>query len=245
MQINAHLLPALTTADELAGSVVVVIDVLRATTTIAHALANGATCVIPCLEVDEARTVAAGIEGALLGGERGGQPIAGFDFGNSPRDYTPANVSGRSIVFTTTNGTRAMMLCKQAQRVLTGAFTNFSAICDAISQHQQVHLLCAGTNGEITREDVLFAGAIASQMSEQHENATLNDQAAIAAGAWRGCVCGLTSPSQLLQALRGSYGGRNMIDLGNDRDIEIAAEIDRCEVVPELNLQTWQITAPR
>jgi len=241
MQIHAHLLPALTTPAELTGQVVVVIDVLRATTTIAHALAAGAACVIPCLEVEAARLRAAEIEGALLGGERNGVAIEGFDCGNSPLDYTAAKVAGRTIVFTTTNGTRAMMLCKQAERVLTGAFVNFSAICDEVSRYESVHLLCAGTNGEVTREDALFAGAVASEIAQQRGNVQLNDQAAIASSAWRECTAELASPTQLLEALRASRGGRNMIDIGRDRDIEIAAQIDRFEIAPALNLQTWRI----
>ncbi len=241
MQLHVHLLPALTSEEDLAGGTVVVIDVLRATTTIAHALAAGATRVIPCLEVEQARACAAEIDGAVLGGERGGVPIEGFDYSNSPRDYTPANVAGRTVVFTTTNGTSAMMLCRQARRVLTGAFVNFTAVCNAVSGDENVHLLCAGTNGEITREDVLLAGAIAHYFSQADTSHTLNDQAAIAAAAWRDAVGQDTSTARVTAALRESRGGRNLIRLGYAADIEIAATLDKFNIAPVLDLQAWQI----
>ena len=124
--IHAHFLPRLTTPDALVGATVIVIDVLRATTTITAALAAGAERVIPCGELDDARRVREELAGgrppvsALLGGERGGLPIAGFDLGNSPAEYTPERVAGRTIAFTTTNGTQAMLHCRQAGRVLSG-----------------------------------------------------------------------------------------------------------------------------
>jgi 2-phosphosulfolactate phosphatase len=160
--IQAHFLPQLTTPEALAGQTVVVIDVLRATTVITTALAAGARRVIPCLEVDEARQIAARLpkNEVLLGGERHGLPIEGFDLGNSPADYTAERVAGRTLVFTTTNGTQAMRQCHQARRVLIGAFVNLRAVVAALTESESVHLLCAGTNGAITREDVLLAGAI-------------------------------------------------------------------------------------
>ncbi len=121
-----HLLPRHVEESVLADSVAVVVDVLRATTTMSHALANGARDVWPCLEVDDALAIAAALpsETRLLGGERGGARIDGFDFGNSPGDYTPERVAGRTVVFTTTNGTRALLHCRSAARVALGAFVN-------------------------------------------------------------------------------------------------------------------------
>src|ERR1700733_12632677 len=143
--LAVHFLPELTTPAELAAGVVVVIDVLRASTTITTALAAGAREVIPCAEVEQARiradqlgrrhaastkalvaatadaakTVAAGTHesdsGPLLGGERGGLPIDGFDLGNSPSEFTAQTIAGRTVVFTTTNGTKALLACTAAQ----------------------------------------------------------------------------------------------------------------------------------
>ena len=114
--LNVHALPKLVEPKDLADGTVVVIDVLRASTTIIAALEAGAVEVIPCLEIDDARRVAAQFpaEEVILGGERQGLPIEGFDLGNSPEDYTPYAVAGKTLVFTTTNGTRAMIHARQA-----------------------------------------------------------------------------------------------------------------------------------
>lgn len=257
--LKVHFLPTLTSADELAGGAVVVIDVLRATTTIVHALAAGVREVIPCLEINEARRVAAGFPPgtALLGGERGGVKIAGFDLGNSPEEYNPATVGGKVVVLTTTNGTRAMMLCRQAKRVLIGAFVNASAVASALLGEPQVHLLCAGTQGEITREDVLFAGRVAHallrnlQGSEPEQNDScriaresyLNLLAANRIESLKGADAVARESAALAQELRHSQGGGNLIDVGLDYDIGVAAQVDRFTIVPELELAKWSIGA--
>ncbi len=252
-RIDVYLLPVLVEPKQLAGNTVVVIDVLRATTTIIHALAAGAIQVVPCQEIDEARLLAAGeFPGSVvLGGERGGLPIPGFDLGNSPRDYTRECVGGKTVVFTTTNGTRALLRCKSARRVLIGAFVNLSAICRELTDEPHVNLLCAGTDGHVTREDALFAGAVVSELSSpslgdgasRHPVAgyVLNDQAEIAADAWRSCIRDLTGANPLAQALRASRGGRNLIDTGQENDIDLAAQIDKFDVVPVLDLAIWRI----
>ena len=242
-QIDVFLLPSLAEPEQLAGRTCVVIDVLRATTTIVHALAAGATQVVPCLEVEEARRVAAEIGStAVLGGERAGGKIAGFDLGNSPAEYTPQSVGGKTLVFTTTNGTRALTRCKGAKRVLIGAFVNFSAVCSEITAAERIVLLCGGTDGEVTREDALLAGAIVCELLRSGP-ATLNDQAELAADAWRTAVRMLTD-RPLGMTLRDSRGGRNLIGMGHENDIDLAAQLDRFDIVPELDLATWRIGLP-
>jgi 2-phosphosulfolactate phosphatase len=240
--IDVYLLPKLVERPEdLAGKAVVVIDILRATTTIVHALAAGAAEVTVCQEVDEAlRLAASRSQGVVLGGERGGLPIAGFDLGNSPTAYTRERVAGREVIFTTTNGTRAMARCAAARRILIGAFTNFSAICRELADEPHVVLVCAGTDGEVTREDTLFAGAVVDELA-RGRTTLVNDQAEIAADAWRACVQGLTGEDPLGRALRSSRGGRNLIATGQEDDIDIAAQIDRFDSVPQLDPATWQI----
>lgn len=239
-QIDVYLLPSLVEPEQLAGRTCVVIDVLRATTTIIHALAAGAAEVAPCLEVDEARRIAAGIgPSAVLGGERAGGKIAGFDLGNSPAEYTAASVGGKTLVFTTTNGTRALARCKLARQVLLGAFVNLSAVCRELSDQEQIALVCAGTDGQVTREDALFAGAVAHELT-QSRRAEFNDQAEIAADAWRTAVRLLTD-RPLGMTLKSSLGGRNLIGIGHENDIDLAAQIDRFDIVPELDLAAWRI----
>jgi 2-phosphosulfolactate phosphatase len=207
-------------------------------------LAAGAAQVVPCLEVEEARQVAARCgQQAILGGERLGLPIPGFDLGNSPRDYSSSRVSGKTVVFTTTNGTRAMLLCKAARRALIGAFVNLSAVCCDLVNEFDIAVVCAGTNGHVTREDALFAGALVDELVRTHP-ATLNDQAEIAADAWRSCVCDLTEGTALGRMLRASRGGRNLIATGQENDIDLAAQIDKFGIVPELDLASWRIRLP-
>jgi 2-phosphosulfolactate phosphatase len=241
--LDVYLLPALVEPSALAGKTVVVIDVLRATTTILHALVAGAVQVVPCQEISETQSLAAANpQGTITGGERGGQRIPGFDLGNSPQEYTRERIVGKTLAFTTTNGTRAMLRCKLAQRVLIGAFVNFSAICRELAACDEIALLCAGTDGHVTREDTLFAGAVVDDLASERPYA-LNDQAEIAADAWRACTRDLTA-NPLSRSLRASRGGRNLIEIGQENDIDLAAQMDRFDIVPELNLQTWQIRLP-
>jgi 2-phosphosulfolactate phosphatase len=243
-QLDVYLLPALVEPAALAERTVVVIDILRATTTIIHALAAGATQVVPCLEIEEARAAARRVKGSVvLGGERGGLPIAGFDLGNSPAEYSRERVAGKTVVFTTTNGTRAMLRAKLARRVLLGAFVNLSAVCRELLEASDVALVCAGTDGHVTREDTLFAGAVVDDLVRSKQPRRLNDQAEIAADAWRTAVRMLTD-RPLGMTLRDSRGGRNLVEIGQADDIDLAAQIDRFDIVPELDLVSLVIRLP-
>jgi 2-phosphosulfolactate phosphatase len=238
-QLRVHFLPQWVTADDLAGSMCVVIDVLRATTTMVYALAAGALGVIPCLTIEEARQRAAAVPDgqAVLGGERGGLPIPGFDLGNSPAEYTPHAVAGKMLVLTTTNGTRSLGHCRRAREVLIGAFANLSAVCDLLAAGSRIDVICAGTDGQVTREDVLLAGAIVARVAGD-DSWQLNDEAAIAQDAWARIAAHATAKKlerRLVDALRASRGGRNLIGIGMERDIELAAEVDRFAIVPRFD----------
>ena len=244
--LNVHLLPDLVAPSALAGRTVVVIDVLRATTTICHALAAGAAAVVPCLEIDEARAKAAelGRANVVLGGERRGLKIEGFDLGNAPTEYTSASVGGRTVVFTTTNGTRAMRHAGQAAEILIGSFANLGAVVETLASSDEIDLVCAGTGGAITAEDALFAGAVVERLTETAIGGTrkpreLNDQARLARDAWRTLEA---SSSSLAAALRECQGGRNLIAEGFDADIDTAAKIDTFDFVPRLDLKSGEIT---
>ena len=176
MKIDAILspaeLPALAKRD-LRNTTCVVFDVLRATSTFVTALHNGAKAVIPVAEISEALALRQKQPGILLGGERDGVRIrAGqtggidFDLGNSPREYTPEKVRGKTIVSTTTNGTRALRACTGAQTVLAASFLNLTATAQFIRRLQpaQIVLVCAGTRENIATEDVLAAGALAEML---------------------------------------------------------------------------------
>ncbi|HMC65964.1 MAG TPA: 2-phosphosulfolactate phosphatase, partial [Gemmataceae bacterium] len=180
--VQVHLLPQLVPNGALAGSVAVAIDVLRATTTVIHALAAGCDCVRPCLEVEEARELADRMRAGrvILGGERGGRPLSGFDLGNSPGEYTGKVCRGTTLVLTTTNGTRAMLKAAEAERALIAGFVNYSAVCEQLRlDPRPIHIVCAGTEGEVSLEDTLLAGALVDFLAEVVE-IQLNDAARMA-----------------------------------------------------------------
>jgi 2-phosphosulfolactate phosphatase len=227
--VRVHLLPTLIPDGALAGGVAVVIDVLRATTVIVHALAAGCKAVVPCGEIDEAKRRAAELSGkVVVGGERHGKPIRGFDLGNSPGEYTARVCKGATVVMTTTNGTRALLRATEADRVLIAAFVNYSAVCEQLrADVRPVHIVCAGTDGAVSLEDTLLAGALVDFLSDLGEVA-LNDSARL---AWDGfenhgrCLPG---------ALEVGAGGERLRSLGYDADIRAAAQVDRFAIVPEL-----------
>ena len=234
-----------------AGGIAVVIDVLRASTTIVTALAHGATGVRPVLTVEVARALAAGFgsgsdSGVLLGGERGGLRIDGFDLGNSPLEYARARVAGRRIVITTTNGTAAVDACTDASEVLIGAIVNRAAAAARARElavahgTSNIHLVCAGTDGEVTEEDRLAAGAIldAAGRLPGGSDDTLDASATAALETFRGVLSAAAdtgAASAITAAFAISRGGRNLIELGMRADLPAAAAIDSLRVVPRLD----------
>ena len=216
-----------------------IVDVLRASTTITSVLRNGAVGVIPCLSIEDARN-AAEEHRALLGGERGGVKVEGFDCGNSPTEYTPELVRDRVLAFTTTNGTKALHRSLNASRIVIGSFVNLSAVVDfCVTTAADVDIVCAGTDGAISAEDVLFAGLLASKLVQFAQFQPADDATRIAVDF---STLNADNPPRLLDAVRASQGGRNLIKLGYDADIEFAANIDRFSIVPIYDPDTGQIT---
>lgn len=255
--ISVHMLPDFCDVAKLTGGVAVVIDILRASSTITTALFNGARQVIPCLTIDDALAVRrkATAEVVLLGGERGGVQIEGFELSNSPADYHRAVVENRTIGFTTTNGTKALLHCLNADLILIGAFLNLSTVTKQLcSSHRPVHLVCAGTNGQVTGEDVLFAGAIIHQLtsaprsdSAEAGRWTLDDPARMALSYWLQTVVVHGGENgdpavwpadmaalevRLEQSLRETFGGRNLLQLQYGADIGRCSQIDSAPVLP-------------
>ncbi len=239
-KVRVHNSPREITPAELAGSAVVVIDLLRASSTICQALSAGATEVVPFLEIEDALTAAAGDRANVaLGGERGGKRIDGFDLGNSPSEYTPKSVGGRRVFLTTTNGTRALNHARRARRVVVGSFANLSAVVESIRDQPRVDILCAGTDGTESREDILAAGAIVEQLLSRDRTAwQLNKAAQAALAEWQ------ARGDDLAAELRSTPGGRNLLEIGMDHDLVDCARIDALAVVPELDISTWRITLP-
>ena len=235
--VAVHLVPPLVEPAQPPDGIAVVIDVLRATTTIVHALAAGCASVRPCAEIDEARTLAATFRkgSALLAGERDGKPIPGFDLGNSPREFTPKKCKDKTLIFTTTNGTRAILRAAQAERVLIAGFVNFSAVCEQLlGVARPVHIVCAGYHGEPCLEDTLLAGAFVEFFAEETDIRP-NDSARL---AWD---CFENHGRILLGALECSQGGAHLCELGYEDDIRDAAVVDMFNLAPALRRDPLRI----
>jgi 2-phosphosulfolactate phosphatase len=174
---------ALPTPADVAGRVVVVIDVLRAATTIVEALAQGARAVVPFAEVDEAVAAARqyGRDVVRLAGERRGRVIPGFDAGNSPREMRPALVAGRTVLMTTTNGTGALLATHGAWRTFVGTFANLTVTAEAVVRElrdgRDGLLVCAGQDRHVALEDAACAGVIAARVTRALPELRLGDAA--------------------------------------------------------------------
>ena len=182
--------PALLNLYPLQDTIVVIIDVFRATSTIATALYNGATRVIPVEDVDTCKQLGYEIEGAITAGERDGKVIEGLQYGNSPAEYPRDFIAGKTLVLTTTNGTKLLhrAVNNGAAEVITGSFPNLGAVCEhLLNQNKNVILGCSAWKDRVNLEDTLFAGAViqkikkhftihcdsslmAEQVYQQHQN---------------------------------------------------------------------------
>jgi len=243
--VSVHLLPRLVPEHALRGGTAIVLDVLRATTAMVYALAAGCEAVVPCLEVDEARRVAAQLHRgtALLGGERQGLPIEGFDLGNSPGSYTPEVCRGKTLVMTTTNGTRAVLASLEADRVLVAAFANLAATLATLRiETRPIHVVCAGTDGLVSLEDTLLAGAIVAGLSAK--SSATDDGGLIALAAWRRAEARIAGDSPgLADLLAEGRGGRRVREIGLAPDVLDASRVDRFPFTAELRRDPLRIVA--
>lgn len=251
--VFVHLLPSLIPPGLLRGGVAVVVDVLRATTVMAHALAAGARAVFPTRTIEEARAAAAALPHgtAILAGERQGLPIPGFDRGNSPGDFTPELCGGKTLVMTTTNGTQAILASLDSKRMFIASFPNLSATAraveEALGEESALHLVCSGTDGEISLEDSLLAGAFIAALDGPESSRAIavelaNDSALIVAAQWREAAREFGS-RPLAGVLRSGRGGRRVRQIGLDPDIDLAAAIDRFDLIAETRLDPLRIEA--
>lgn len=212
---------AFTPGEQTPAAVGIVVDVLRATSTITQALASGYERVLCCAEIDEAREIAAAEGPAVLAGERRLEAIEGFDYGNSPRDIA-AEQKALTLVLSTTNGTRLLVdAASRFEHVYVGSLLNLDAVADAARAHgQDVAVLCAGVLGELALDDAYCAGRIVQALGgDASDSATT---AARLAGTYESSGA----------ALNASRSGWNLRRHGLDGDIEWCARENALEVVP-------------
>lgn len=214
---------------------VVVIDVLRATTTVATALATGAAAVWPVAEVDQAFSLAEelrqGGQLVLLAGERQNHPVPGFDLGNSPLALTPDQLMGRQMVLTTTNGTPGLAAAERhgARRIYAAALINGPAVTAALARHgtgADITIVCAGTKGRLALEDFLCAGLIVDGLAARQPDLAMNDTAKAAQLGYVAAVA--CWPEPLLNCSH----AQSLVRAGFAADVEFCAQIGSNRIVP-------------
>ena len=216
--------------EALVGACVVVIDVLRASSTIVAALESGAERIIPIADVATACRLARPGErvAKILAGERRGLPVEGFDLGNSPLEFTPERVAGKTIVLTTTNGTRAITAAAKAERVVVCALTNVDAVAEAVRGAESLAVLCCGSEGSVAAEDLLCGGLFLDLLGDFGDRGALNDAARISH------LLASRFGGEVETFLRECDHGRALASLGFGDDIAACAAVGTSRLVPAL-----------
>ena len=225
-KIDVCLSPEMLNLYELKGQIVVVIDILRATSCMVTALAQGVERIQPVATLDQCLQL--GKRGYLTAAERGGEQVKGFDLGNSPRAYLEGAYTGKKVAITTTNGTLAITKSASfAKQVLIGAFLNITALAEYLRQQpEDVVLLCAGWKGKVNMEDTLFAGAVVSLLQDTHEPCC---DSPLAVKTLYGAV-----KENLYEYLMQSSHARRLSRFGIEDDIRFCLEADKYTVIPVL-----------
>jgi len=223
--IEVCLTPALIHLHDLSNAIVVVIDVLRATSSMCVAFTQGVNSIIPVAKIEE--SIAYREKGFLIGAERDGEMLDGFDIGNSPFSYMDEKVKGRDIALTTTNGTQAIAAAKGAKQIVVGSFLNLDALCNWLAtQDGNIVLLCSGWKNSVNIEDTLLAGAVVHQMRGDFDFTNLRDTAIIAERLY------LLAKDDLNGFLEESSHRNRLKKLNIDKDIEYCLTPNQAHVVP-------------
>jgi 2-phosphosulfolactate phosphatase len=206
-------------------AIVVVIDVLRATSAITTAFYNGVSQMIPVATVEEAMEYKK--KGFIVAAERNGEVVPRFDLGNSPFGYMNKNVKGKTIAITTTNGTQAIKAAEKAKRILIGSFLNLDVMIDYLrAEKKDVLLLCAGWKNKFNLEDTLYAGAVADALISKYDYTTSCDSAIAAGQLYH------LAKHDLYEFLSHSSHRNRLSKLNLDRDIKYCLTPNQCPVIP-------------
>lgn len=233
MRVALYFTPAGVDKSQVAGKTAVVIDVLRATSVAAVALANGAKEIIPTATLGDATALRQKLshDSCLLGGEREGTKVEGFDLGNSPFEYSRKVVTGKTIILASTNGSAALLLGGEADQSLACALVNLSAAAEkALSLGQDLILICAGLKGGFSLEDTLCGGMVFARLKELDAAVQPDNDA-----AWVAHELYQSHRDRLAQSIRQSEHGRYLEQLGFGEDLAFCAQQDSVPVVPR-----WQ-----
>ena len=220
------------TDEKLKNRLVVIIDVLRTSTTICVALKNGAKEVIPVTNVADAMTLAGNLsrDNVILCGEREGKLIEGFNLGNSSFEYTPEIVGGKSLIFTSTNGSIALVKSNNAKTAVIAGFVNMSACVDFIvDAHEDVLIICAGNNQQFSMEDAVCGGLLIHLLQQgTGGDLEMND------GAEAANILFERHRDNYLEMMLNSTHGKYLQSLDFEKDLKVCAEVDSLEVIPFL-----------
>lgn len=227
LKIETCLTPALLPLYQIENSIVVIIDIFRATSSICYGIENGAEAIIPVAQVEECAAYREKGLDYLLAAERNGEVVAGFDFGNSPFSYTSEKVSGKTIVLTTTNGTHALHLSRGAKKIVIGSFLNLSALCNWLkSQQENILLVCAGWKNNFNLEDTLFAGAVVDKL--QSDAYRTDDSSTAANDLFQ------LAKNDLNTYLQKTAHSERLKKLGIEEDIKFCLQVDVTTAIPVL-----------
>lgn len=232
MNIDVFFMPLQITDElNLQGKAVIVVDVLRASTTIATALKNGARVIIPTASIENAMKYASTLEpdSFLLCGERGGKIIDGFDLGNSPLEYSEEKVKGKTLIYASTNGSVAITKTKYAKLSVIAGFVNISEVVKFVSENSDnVLILCSGKLNSFCIEDTVCAGMIISLLmkGKAKKSFKLSDSANASLKLYK------SYRENLLEMLWESEHGKFLIELGFEEDLKIASEVDSILILP-------------
>jgi len=235
MKVSTYLSAAEAESAEVAGSDAVVIDVIRATSTMVEALAAGARAIYPTVSSEEAIRLATslGREDTLLCGERKGLKIPGFELGNSPGEFTRDSVAGRQLVMSTTNGTRAFGAARDAERAIAASLLNLSAVIRSLAGSEQVTIICAGKDGRFALDDAVCAGLIVQGLVGDGPDGGATDPVHLD-DASRMVLALASAFTADVDFLRGTAAGAALVEVGLGEDLVHCATRDRHALVPEM-----------
>ncbi len=223
--IDICLTPELIHQYELEGKIVVVVDILRATSCMVTGMANGVKEIMPVSTLEECKAMKS--LGYFTAAERNGAKADGFDMGNSPFEYMDEQLKGEKVAVTTTNGTLAIHKSLMADEVLIGAFLNLQAVADyLLTKKQDVVIVCAGWQGKFNLEDTLFAGALASMLKEAFEYH--GDVPLAAEAMWS------NMKNDLFVALKNSAHAKRLAKMEVTEDIKFCSQLNKYSVIPKL-----------
>lgn len=229
MNIEVYLTSTTVTEEDVKDRTVVVIDVLRACSTIATALTNGARSIVPVADMAQAGKIASNLDQQtyLLGGERDGQRIEGYHLGNSPLEYTKEAIGGRTIILNTTNGTVAISRARAAEHLVIGSFLNAARVVDFVKKAgTDTAIICSGWRNRVSLEDTLCAGLLLYRLWNGREPEGISDTAHIAYTQY------VHDREHLSSALTRCNHAQRLIQKGFGDDVEYCLQLDALPVLP-------------